>query len=186
MYVILLIFSSLVYNIPAFAHSTYKTYKCNKGWITFCRCISRLIATCGNFFPYMLQNGTRNLRNQHTYMYCVKWFIHLVIFSGPIRTWCGVSHCVEDRVAISRCLFLVSSVRRWNGVSLTFIPYPFFFICTCSIPSNKKCLKQWIRWQCSFSTVTADLKYSRSLHLQWYFLSLRHLSHGIETLLAYP
>ena len=53
-----------------------------------------------------------------------------------------------------------------------------------SIPSNKKCFKELIRWQCSFSRVTADLKYSRSLHLQWYFRSLRHLSHGIETLLA--
>ena len=90
MYVILLIFNSLVYNIPAFAHSTYQTYKCNKGWITFCRCFSRLFATCGNFFPYMLQNGTRNLRNQHTYMYCVRWFIHLVIFSEPFRTCCMV------------------------------------------------------------------------------------------------
>jgi hypothetical protein len=90
MYVILLIFNSLVYNIPAFTHSTYQTYKCNKGWITFCRCISRLFATCGNFFPYMLQNGTRNLRNQHTYMYCVRWFIHLVIFSEPFRTSCMV------------------------------------------------------------------------------------------------
>jgi hypothetical protein len=49
-----------------------------------------------------------------------------------LAVWCGVSHCVEDRVATSRCLFLVSSVRRWNGVFLTFIPYPFFFICTCS------------------------------------------------------
>jgi hypothetical protein len=39
---------------------------------------------------------------------------------------------------------------------------------------------------CYVSTVAADLKYSRSLHLQWYFLSLRHLSHGIETPLAYP
>ena len=80
--------------------------------------------------------------------------IHTYIVSGDLSTWlffrgqlglavgCGVSHYVEDRVAISRCLFLVSSVRRWNGVSLTFIPYPFFFICTCSIPSNKKCLKQ--------------------------------------------
>ena len=70
--------------------------------------------------------------------------IHTCIVSGDLSTWlffrdhlglavwCGVSHCVEDRVATSRCLFLVSSVRRWNGVSFTFIPYPFFFICTCS------------------------------------------------------
>jgi hypothetical protein len=197
MYVILLIFNSSVYNIPAFAHYTYQTYKCNKGWIKFCRCISRLFATCGNCCPYirpvypywpavvvsdlskcsfkflkvvflivtwiifcwwinehivcktasyviclllyyvtsMLQNGTRNLRNQHNY--CVRWFIHLTwLFCRGghlgLAVWCGVSHCVEDRVATSRCLFLVISVRRWNVVSLTCIPYSFFFICTCS------------------------------------------------------
>lgn len=79
--------------------------------------------------------------------------IHTCIVSGYLSTWlffrghlglavwCGVSHCVEDRVATSRCLFLVSSVRRWNGVSLTFIPYPFFFICTCS---NVYCRKAYL------------------------------------------
>jgi hypothetical protein len=35
-----------------------------------------------------------------------------------LAVWCGVSHCVEDRVAISRCLFLVSSVREISGTIL--------------------------------------------------------------------
>ena len=61
--------------------------------------------------------------------------LDLIILSGGhlgLAVWCGVPHCVEDRVTTSRCLFLVISVLRWNVVSLTFIPYSFFFICTCS------------------------------------------------------
>ena len=73
------------------------------------------------------------------------------------------------------------AVSQWSE---HFFLFSNIFMSDEPIPSNKKCFKQLIRWQCSFTRVTADFKYSRSLHLQWCFLSLRHLSHGIETLLA--
>jgi hypothetical protein len=79
---------------------------------------------------------------------------------------------------------LIATVTCGMGVNITDISIVIIWGDE-SIPSNKKCFKQLIHWQCSFSRVTADLKYSRSLHLQWYFLSLRHCSHGIETLFAY-
>ena len=55
------------------------------------------------------------------------WFIHLTIWGHLERArWCEVPHCVEDRTVTPR--YFVLCRCRWDAVSLTLTPFPFFFI----------------------------------------------------------
>ena len=90
-----------------------------------------------NMWQFFSIYGTRNLRNQHTYMYC----IHLVIFSGylGLAVWCGVSHCVED-VYSWAVQFGDGMLSPWHLFHIRSFSYVHIVTCTsvyCS--SNIKC-----------------------------------------------